>query len=131
MSGRTVQQASDAAVWVVDDDDVLRQALRRMLEGAGFATQGYADGATFLAAVGPQTRGCVVMDQTMPGMTGLQVLEQMQLRRLRMPSILLTGSGSPSLESRARAFGAFAYLDKPVDGQRLLECVRRALACDT
>jgi len=115
-------------VFVVDDDDALRKALCRMLNGSGFTTQDFADGASFLAAIESDAIGCVVLDQAMPGMTGLKVLEQMQLRGARMPSILLTGSGSRSIERRAKGFGVVAYLDKPVAGERLLECVRRALA---
>lgn len=120
-----------ATVFVVDDDEWLRPALCRMLEGAGFTVQAYADGPSLLAAIKPDTRGCVVMDQTMPSMTGLQLLEQMKHRGLKMPSILLTGSGNPSIEGQARSLGAFAYLDKPVAGQLLLECVRRALDSGT
>lgn len=121
-------QASNTTVFVVDDDNALRKALCRMLAGAGFTTQDFVDGASFLAAIKSDTSGCVVLDQAMPGMTGLQLLEQMQLLGVRLPSILLTGSGSRSVESQANAFGIMAYLDKPVAGERLLECVRQALA---
>lgn len=118
---------SSSTVFVVEDNDWVRLALRRVLEGTGFAVQAYADGRAFLAAVGPDTVGCAVIDQAMPGMTGLQVLEQMQQAGLRMPSILLTGSGSRAMERKAKGLGAFMYLDKPVEGERLLEAVRLAL----
>lgn len=95
-----------ATVYVVDDDERLRPALRRMLEGAGFDVQ------------------------ALPGMTGLQVLEQMRQRGLRLPFILLTGSGNRVIESKAKALGAFAYLEKPINGERLIDCIRQALASD-
>ncbi len=119
-----------ATVYVVDDDERLRPALRRMLEGAGFDVQAYADGKPFLAAVTPDSRGCLVIDQALPGMTGLQVLEQMRQRGLRLPFILLTGSGNRVIESKAKALGAFAYLEKPINGERLIDCIRQALASD-
>lgn len=80
-------------VHVVDDDEAMRDSLQWLLEGSGHCVRTYVDAASFLAAVGPQDGGCVLLDVRMPGMSGLELFDE--LRRLELPLavIFITGHG--------------------------------------
>lgn len=117
-------------VFVVDDDDDLRDALCRMLEGAGLAVEGHADGPSFLAGCREDRPGCLLLDVAMPGMNGLEVQESLNTRGLAIPIIFLTGHGDIPMAVRAVQNGAVDFLEKPASGIVLLDRVRRALAMD-
>ena len=115
-------------VFIVDDNVDLREGLCLMLAGAGMTVEAYPDGATFLAAIHAARRGCLLLDQVMPGMSGLQVQETLRSRGLNIPVIILSGSATPAVADQALRSGALLFLEKPVDGERLLECIRQVLA---
>jgi RNA polymerase sigma factor (sigma-70 family) len=117
-------------VFIVDDDEAMRDALTQLLETVGLQVETYADGPAFLAAYGKDRSGCLLLDMAMPGMTGLDVQAELKARNLMIPIIFLTGHGDIPLAVRALQAGAVDFLEKPILGDTLLERVRRALKLD-
>ena len=117
-------------VFVVDDDDDLRDALCQMLEAAGLEVEGHAEGASFLASHRKDRPGCLLLDVAMPGIGGLAVQQALKERGLQIPTVFLTGHGDIPMAVRAVQAGAVDFLEKPVEGSALLEHVRRALKLD-
>lgn len=117
-------------VFIVDDDDAMRDALIQLLETVGLQVEPYAGGPAFLAAYGKDRPGCLLLDMAMPGMTGLEVQAELKARSLMIPIIFLTGHGDIPLAVRALQAGAVDFLEKPILGDTLLERVQRALKLD-
>ncbi len=117
-------------VFVVDDDDAMRDALAQLLETAGLQVEAHAGGPAFLAAYEATRPGCLLLDMAMPGMTGLEVQAALNARGLSIPIIFLTGHGDIPMAVQAVQAGAVDFLEKPIQGAALLERVQRALALD-
>ncbi len=115
-------------VFIVDDDPAMRDSIAQLLETAGLLVETYADGATFLAASKTKQAGCVVLDIAMPGMSGYEVQTALNKRGSQFPVIFLTGHGDVPMAVHAVQAGAADFLEKPVQGEVLLERVRHALA---
>ena len=120
-----------AIVYVIDDDDAMRQGLQFLLKTAGMTVKGYATAEEFLAVCDPTMRGCILLDVRMPGMSGLELQEILRKRNITMPVILLTGHGSVPMAVRAMRGGAFDFIEKPFEGAQLIERVRSAIAIDS
>lgn len=118
------------SVFVVDDDEDMRDALVQLLEASGMQAEAYADGSTFLAAYEANRPGCLLLDMAMPGLTGLDVQAALKTRGLEIPIIFLTGHGDIPLAVRAVQGGAVDFLEKPVQGAVLIERLQRALKID-
>jgi FixJ family two-component response regulator len=117
-------------IHVVDDDESLRTALLRLLTAAGLEACGYASGGDFLLHPLPDRPGCVLLDVRMPGPSGLDLQDAMRDHAIRLPIIFLTGHANVSASVRAMKSGAVDFLEKPVDRDKLLEALSRALARD-
>lgn len=117
-------------IHVVDDEPALRESLALLFESAGWLTWTYADAADFLARYRPEYPGCLILDLRLPGMDGLQLLEELQRRGLNLQVIMLTGHGDIPQAVQAIQSGALDFLSKPCDTDQLLECVQRALQRD-
>jgi RNA polymerase sigma factor (sigma-70 family) len=117
-------------VFVVDDDEAMRDALVQLLESAGLRVETHAEGASFLAAYAADRPGCLLLDMAMPGMTGLEVQAALKARGLQIPIVFLTGHGDIPMAVRAVQGGAVDFLEKPVQGAALLERTQRALMLD-
>lgn len=117
-------------VFVVDDDEDMRDALAQLLESAGLRVEIHADGSEFLAAYTEDHPGCLLLDMAMPGMTGLEVQAALKARGLAIPIVFLTGHGDIPLAVRAVQGGAVDFLEKPIKGAELIERVKRALYLD-
>lgn len=116
----------DAIVVVIDDHDSVRHSLRVLLESGGFQVSDYPSAVSYL---GSGIEGdCVVSDMRMPEMSGLELQRELQRRNSPLPLILITGHGDVPLAVSAMRGGAFDFLEKPVDDERLLESVGRALS---
>ena len=118
---------ADNRVFVVDDDPGVRMALAFQLEAANFQAIPFASGEDFLEEA-PPNGGCLIADVRMPGMSGLDLLREISRRMIALPVIVLTGHGTIAMAVEALKAGAAEFLQKPVDGDRLLAAVRRALA---
>lgn len=121
---------TESIAFVVDDDEVLRDALCQLLEAEGIEAKGFADGASFLAAVHHNCAGCVLLDVAMPGMDGMEVQRALKERGFAIPIIFLTGHGDIPMAVEAVHEGALDFLEKPVPGPVLIKQVRSALAMD-
>ena len=125
---KTVFDADSRAVFVVDDDEAVRDMLRTLIEGDGFKVQTWRTAEAFLAEYDPPQSGCLVMDLDLPGMDGLELAEMLLARQARLPIILVSGRGDLLTSSRAKDINALGYLSKPFDNQLLLEYIRRGMA---
>lgn len=113
-------------VFLVDDDDAVRDALALLLRSVGLRSTGYSDPLRFLDQADAQAIGCVVLDIRMPGISGLDVLSQLA-DRSDLPVIMLTGHANVDLCRRAFKGGAIEFLQKPVDDDVFLDAVQAAV----
>ncbi len=115
-------------VYVIDDDDAVRESLSWLLESVGLKVETYADARSFLAHITTsQTNGCVVTDVRMPGMSGLELQTELTERQIGLPVIIITGHGDVPMAVRAMKSGAYDFIEKPFNDQELLERVQRCL----
>ena len=119
---------SETKVLLVDDDDALRNALRRVLENRGYRVVAFSGGSEALAQVAAGGYDAMVSDVRMPGMSGLELLRAVREHDLDLPVILITGNPDLSSATEAVEYGAFKYLIKPVESDCLDEAVERAAA---
>ena len=123
-------QTSAPVIFVVDDDKNLRAALRSVLEDDGRIVEDYAGSAAFLAAFeagGPGRNACLLVDAAMPGIGGLELLEQLAATGHTLPAIVITGHGDVAMAVRAMKAGALDFIEKPVRAPELLASVTHAL----
>lgn len=113
-------------VYLVDDDDAVRDGLALLLRSVGLRSAGFADPQAFLAALAQSTIGCVVLDIRMPGISGLDVLATLA-ERSDLPVVMLTGHANVDLCRRAFKGGAMEFLQKPVDDDVFLDAVQAAV----
>ncbi|QJP13221.1 response regulator [Starkeya sp. ORNL1] len=117
-----------ARVVIIDDDDSMRKALQRLLAAAGFQPVAYGSSEAFLEDSADSRSSCIVCDQNLPAMPGLELLQLIRKRQEEIPFILITAFDSPGLGARALSDGAIAYLTKPFAGFELIEAIREAIA---
>jgi FixJ family two-component response regulator len=118
-------------VFVVDDDDAVRNSLRLLLKSAGLTSNVAASAQDFLSNYDTAHPGCLVLDVRMPGMSGLEMQHELNLRGATIPVIFITGHGDIPMAVEAMQHGAFDFLQKPFRDQELLDRVQRALARDS
>ena len=111
---------------VVDDEEPVRKALKRLLRAAGLEAEGYASGKDFLAA--ERRPDCVVLDLHMPVMSGQALLRQIRKMSARLPVVVITAHDTAETRDECIAAGAAAYLRKPLDDRLLLNAISVALA---
>jgi two-component system response regulator FixJ len=130
MTESNLQLSSQPTVYVVDDDQATRKSLRWLVETLGVPVQTFHSGASFLDSYDPLQPGCLILDVMMGGMSGLDLQKELNERKIEIPVIVLTGYGDVPTAVRALKNGAVEFLEKPFDGEVLLEQVRRALDVD-
>ncbi len=114
-------------VHVIDDDEAARDSLAFLFDSAGMPVRTYESAVLFLEAVAEGFDGCVVTDVRMPDMSGLDLLRELVSRGVGTPVVVITGHGDVPLAVEAMKAGAFDFLEKPFDDERLLALVGRAL----
>jgi RNA polymerase sigma factor (sigma-70 family) len=117
-------------VYLVDDDPAVRRSIGLWLGFRSLATRDFETAEAFLATADARCQGCAIVDMRLGGMDGLQLQAQLQARRIALPILFLTGHGDVATARAALKGGAFDFLEKPVDNDRLLELVAAALALD-
>ena len=117
-------------IFVVDDDEGVRNSLRFLLKSVGLTTRALASAKEFLDFYQPDIHGCLVLDVRMPGMSGLELQEQLNLRGATIPVIFITGHGDVPMAVEALQHGAFDFLQKPFRDQDLIDRIQRALERD-
>jgi FixJ family two-component response regulator len=115
-------------VFVVDDDESVRDSLKMLLESSGYCTVTFQSGEDFLDSSFRQGPCCLVLDIRLPGMSGFKLQEHLLKERARIPVIFITGQENHRTKEEAMRLGAVAYLRKPFDEQCLLDAIR--LACE-
>lgn len=110
---------------VVDDEESVRKALRRLLSASGLTVQTFASGAEFLLTMTDRRPQCLVLDLHMPGVTGLDVLHYLAEQSPPIPTIVITAHDEADSRAQCIAAGAQAYLSKPLDESSLLDAIRR------
>ena len=118
----------DVLVFIVDDDDFMRSAMRRLFASNGIAAEIYASGMEFLTGAPFDRGGCVILDVRMPGLNGLEVQAQLKQRRIELPVIFLTASADVPIAVSAMREGAVDFLEKPFEKARLLDAIEEAFA---
>jgi RNA polymerase sigma factor (sigma-70 family) len=124
-------QPATPTVFVVDDDEGVRNSLRFLLKSVGLTTRALASASEFLEAYKHNQPGCLVLDVRMPGMSGLELQQQLNLRGATIPVIFITGHGDIPMAVEAMQHGAFDFLQKPFRDQDLIDRIQRALERDT
>ena len=115
-----------ARIAIVDDDGSVRRALTRLLRAHGFATVTHDSGREFLRSSLLHQVDCLLLDVHMPGMSGMQVLEEVRVAATKLPVVLMTGRYEPDLAQRSLDAGASAFLRKPFDEAELVQAIRVA-----
>jgi FixJ family two-component response regulator len=116
-----------AAVFVVDDDEAMRDSIVCLLESADIPCRMFGDARAFLDACEPGRPGCLLLDIRMPGMSGMELLAHLKSNGYSQPVIIITGHGDVPLAVRALKSGAFDFVQKPFGAQDLLDKVQAAL----
>jgi FixJ family two-component response regulator len=113
-------------VYVVDDDDAMRDSLRWLLESTGYRVSAYSTAERFLTAYKPNFAACVVLDVRMPGLSGLELQQELNRRGETLPIIFITGHGDVPMAVSAVKNGAFHFLEKPFKDEQLLGLIEQA-----
>jgi two-component system, LuxR family, response regulator FixJ len=117
----------EPTVFIVDDDAGALDSFCYLLNSADLHAEGFASAEEFLNAYEPERPGCLVLDLRMPRVDGLQLLDELIERRCDLPVIVLTAHGDVAVCARMFKSGVFDFLEKPADGNLLLERIRAAL----
>ena len=117
--------SDEGMVWIIDDDDAVRDSLAFLLTAEGMSVETFASAKDFLAGSRQGRHGCVVTDVRMPGMSGIDLLDQLATSsRSDVPVIVITGHGDIALAVEAMKKGAADFIEKPCDDDRLIAAVR-------
>jgi two-component system, LuxR family, response regulator FixJ len=120
-----------STVFVVDDDDAMRESLRYLIESVGHEVETFSSANEFLNYSYPGRSGCLLLDVRMPGMSGLELQERLINDQISLPIIIITGHGDVPMAVRAMQAGAFDFIEKPFNHQLLLDSIHRGLEKDT
>ena len=118
---------SDADLFVVDDDALIRNSLQQLFKSVGLKADTFSTADAFLKLDLPTKHVCLILDIQMPGMSGLDLQDELAKRGVSMPIIFITGQGTESMKVRAIKAGAVGFLYKPFDEQELLDAVQHAI----
>ena len=122
--------AHQPTVFIVDDDDAVCDALGMLLRASGMRVETFNSAQAFLNIYRPQRTGCLLLDIRMPGMSGLDLQDELHKRRYAIPIVFLTGHGDVPLAVRALKRGAADFIEKPHEEERLVLAVANALLSD-
>jgi RNA polymerase sigma factor (sigma-70 family) len=121
---------AEPIVFIVDDDDAVRRSLERLIKSVGLNVETFASAHEFLRREPPAGPACIVLDVRMPGLSGLDLQQELVTAKLGLPIIFMTGHGTVPMSVRAMKAGAVDFLQKPIDEQILLDAVHQAIDRD-
>ncbi|MEC7932882.1 MAG: response regulator FixJ [Pseudomonadota bacterium] len=119
---------SDPIVYIIDDDESVRHSLEFLLDVAGIRVRSFSSADTFLKSSPPLAGACVVTDVRMPGMSGVELAEELRRRAASIPVIVVTGHADVPLAIQAMKAGVADFIEKPFDDEVMLAAIRDALA---
>ncbi|HEX2594176.1 MAG TPA: response regulator [Rhizomicrobium sp.] len=117
---------TNGLVYVVDDDEAVRESVCSLLQAVGYRTEAFSSASEFLSH-SLITGACLISDIRMPGMDGLELQEELNRRHWQIPVIIITGHGDVGLAVRAMKAGAIDFIEKPFEAETLFESVARGL----
>jgi two-component system response regulator FixJ len=117
-----------ATVYIIDDQQAVREALAEMLRLFGYSVESFASADAFLARVSAAPAGCIVADVRMPGMDGIELVRELARRRVALPVVLISGHADVPMAVAAIKAGAEDFIEKPIDDAHLLAAINRCLA---
>jgi RNA polymerase sigma factor (sigma-70 family) len=126
----TAVKQMGATVFVVDDDPAVREYLRWLIESVGLTVQTHPTAQEFLDVYNPSAPGCLVLDVRMPGLSGFDLQAELVARQINIPIIMMTAYAEVPMAVRAMRGGAIDFLQKPFDGQMLLDRIQQAIESD-
>jgi FixJ family two-component response regulator len=121
---------SDAIVFVIDDDESMREALKSLIRSVGLSIETFASAHEFLQSRRPDIPACLILDVRMPGLSGLDLQRDLTEANIHIPIIFITGHGDIPMSVRAMKAGAVEFLTKPFRDQDLLDAIQQALERD-
>ena len=119
-----------AIVFVIDDDESIREALRSLIRSVGLNVETFASAREFLQSTRPAVPACLILDVRMPGLSGLELQRELSEADIQIPIIFITGHGDIPMSVRAMKAGAVEFLTKPFRDQDLLDAIQQALDRD-
>lgn len=122
--------SEQSTVFIVDDDEAVRDSLSWLMQSVGLNTETFASADAFLRGFGEDRPGCLLLDIRMPGMSGLELQGVLEERGFRLPLIVISGHADVPMAVRALKAGAFDFVEKPFNDQLLLDTVQRAIEQD-
>jgi FixJ family two-component response regulator len=123
-------KTSDAIVFVIDDDESMREALKSLIRSVGLKVEAFASAHEFLQGRRPDLPACLILDVRMPGLSGLDLQRDLSEANIHIPIIFITGHGDIPMSVRAMKAGAVEFLTKPFRDQDLLDAIQQALEHD-
>jgi len=127
LPGSTDMKNINGNVYVIDDDEAMRDSLKFLLESAGFSVQSFATAQRFLDVLPDLAFGCVVSDMRMPGIDGIGLLKRMKARHSGFPIVIMTGHGDIPLAVEAMKLGAVDFVEKPFEDNHLTVMIETAI----
>ena len=121
---------NEPTVFVVDDDEEVRESIRWLIESVGLAVQTFASAKAFLDAYDPDQPGCVVLDVRMPEMSGPELQKKLLARGIEIPTIIVSAFGSVAVAVDAMKHGAMDFIEKPFSDQAMLDRIHQAIEKD-
>ena len=121
---------TEPKVYVVDDDDAMRDSLKWLLESHGLKVDTYSSGEEFLQVFSSAFSGCLVLDVRMPGMSGLDLYERLQARASTLPVVFITGHGDVPMAVSALKKGAADFIEKPFNDKDMLALIESCMKQD-
>ncbi len=122
-----MSEEKEAIVFIVDDDASVRDSLRWLIESVQLSVQCFATAQEFLDGYDNQQTGCVVLDVRMPGISGLDLQEELKQQNFVLPVIIITGHADVPMAVRAFKSGVFDFIEKPFNDQRLIDRIQQAI----
>ena len=118
------------SVFIVDDDEQVRNALILLMESVGLNVESYCSAQDYLSAFDSTKAGCLVLDVRMPGMSGLDLQARLAAEKIHPPIIIITGHGDVPMAVKAVSAGAIDFIEKPFNNQAMLDSVHKAIELD-
>lgn len=121
---------NDEMVFVIDDDESIRESLKSLMRSVGLSVETFASAREFLQSTRPDVPACLILDVRMPGLSGLDLQRELAQVNIHIPIIFITGHGDIPMSVRAMKAGAVEFLTKPFRDQDLLDAIQQALERD-
>jgi len=115
-------------IYVIDDDESVRKAFKRLLRSVNFEAETFASAEEFLRSQKPNKNSCIIIDIRMPGLTGFDLQRKLMAQGSRIPIIVISASDDAYTREQARELGAVAFFRKPIDDQALLDAITWAVS---